>query len=209
MKKQQVLVFIALCAAVSISQAGTVSFQSDGTTLGAQDENIPDVLDGNIAGLTFTPVIQNALGTFTPVPPGAPAGTEVINLPGYDADTGTGADGFFEVLFNLPAGFTAASLSGVGNVDDQGFVFLNGHDLGASLYEFADNSFGTTDSSDFDAGQNTLIIADWNSGGGPSGAAFYGTVDYSTSVPDGGSLLTSFGLVCVGMALYQRRISHA
>jgi hypothetical protein len=210
--KNLLIVAAGLSAAGSISlQAGSLTFQSDGTTLGAQDENIPDVLVGNIAGLTFSPVIQNALGTFTTIPPGAPAGTEVINLPGYDATTGTGADGFFEVMFTLPAGFSGASLSGAGNVDDQGFVFLNGHNLGANLYEFANNSFSTSDSSFFDAGANTLIIADWNSGGGPSGAAFYGTVSYSSGVPDTGGILltTCFGLVCAAMGIYHRRTSHA
>jgi len=101
-------------------------------------------------------------------------------------------------------------LSGLGNVDDQGYVFLNGHDLGAILTQFANNSFSTSDSSFFNSGVNVLLVSDINSGGGPSGAAFYAQFDFSTVSGFGRPLLTaccSLVVVCDGG--YHRRITYA
>jgi len=205
-------VLISIVGFGGYAKADAITFQSDGSTLGAVDNNLTDLYAASditsiLSGLSFSPVIQDSLGTFTPIPAGAPAGTEVVNIPGgsyYD-----GENGFFLVDFTLPTTFSAPVLSGLGNVDDQGWVFLNGNNLsGAYLTEFGDSAFGTSDASLFLPGLNQLVVSDDNSGGGPSGTAFYGTVTYNATVPDTGGLWLTlcFGLVCAAMACCHRRV---
>jgi hypothetical protein len=180
----------------------TITVQSDASTLGATvaASGDPRLYSGNISGLSFSPVLVGAFGTFTQPPPGAPSGTQVINLP-----PGDGESGFFEVTFTLPAGFSGASLNGAGNVDDGGLAFLNGTIISPMLSEFGNVGFGTADNSLFNIGVNELVISDDNYGGGPSGAAFYATVNYIT-VPDRSAyMLPCFALVCLAMEIYRRR----
>jgi hypothetical protein len=135
-------------------------------------------LNGDTTGLTFVSALVGAFDTFTPVPAGAPATAEVLNIPTPIPDPTLGhigESGFFEVTFTLPSDFTSAQLSGEANVDDSGEVFLNGTALTPA--------FSTTDSSLFLAGENVLLISDDNQqGGGPSGAAFYADVSFAEPV---------------------------
>lgn len=185
--------------------AATITLESDASTLGASlgpgapsAGTVAQLLAGDTTGLTFAPVLVGSFGTFTPVPAGAPAGASVINLA-----PGDGESGFFEVFFTLPTVFSDAQLTGLGNVDDLGQAFLNGTPIGSLLSEFADATFGTTDNSLFLPGENVLLIADDNSGGGPSGTAFYATVSYDTpsEVPEPATLaLLGAGLIGLGAA---------
>jgi hypothetical protein len=101
----------------------------------------------------------------------------VVNIP-----PGDGESGFFKVTFTLPSNFGTASLTGAGNVDDVGRVFLNGSAISPSLLasgaldQFDSVTFSTNNSSLFQAGQNVLLVADDNAQGGPSAAAFYATI---------------------------------
>jgi hypothetical protein len=199
-------------AAVSPVHADEIIVTSNTTdTFGAQELGtsgaafssavINDLTSGNLsqaytdAGISsFAAVLPNGDGTFTALPPGSPSSTvsasptATVNLPG--SVTGAGPSGFFEDFFTLPPGATSISLSGVGNVDDRGTVFLNGHVITGfdALTEFGNSSFSDLTQSDFViGGTNTLVIADNNSGGGPSGAAFYANILYtpaSSAVPE-------------------------
>jgi len=176
---------LVLATLFTTAANATITLVSDGSTLGsAVPVNDPRLSSGDITGLTFSPVTVGAFGTYTPVPGGAPAGTQVIYL-----TPGDGESGFFMVTFILPTGFSGASFSGAANVDDGGSVFLNGFLLSSSLREFGDATFSTSDNSIFHAGLNQLIISDNNYGGGPSGAAFYANIDYS-DVPEPTTLIS-------------------
>jgi hypothetical protein len=70
-------------------------------------------------------------GTWTPVPAGAPFGTEVINIPG--ASWWDGQSGLFKVTFTLPVLGPNVLLTGWANVDDFGRAFLNGQPLTPSM----------------------------------------------------------------------------
>ncbi len=166
---------------------------------------ITNLDSGDTTGLTFEPALVGAFGTGSPVPPGAPAGTTVINIP-----PGDGENGFYEVTFNLPSGFSAPQLSGSANVDDVGRVFLNGNPISPSIFSSAANTvkgqgnaiFSTSNAAFFQSGQNILLISDNNSGNGPSGAAFYATVTYSTPTasPPTGTVTFSDGSTSLGTA---------
>ena len=176
----------------------TITNVSDGSTLAAATAvNAVALTTGNTAGLTFGPDTVGALGTGTPIPPGAPATAEVINIDTAYNTTGTGDSGFFEVTFTLPASFTAASISGAANADDQGFVFLNGTSL-ASITEYGNTTFSSNNQALFLPGTNTFLVSDINAGGGPSGAAFYATITYTagSAVPEPSTLfLSALGIV--------------
>jgi hypothetical protein len=182
---------------------GTIGVAPD-TTLTAQLQNgpIPDL--SSFTSVTQEDSVSDISGTDTPVPPSAPSGTEVIDLPGAEVENGY--SGFFLVTFTLPTGFSNVTLSGVGNVDDQGSVFLNGNLISSSLTEFGDAAFSTDIQSDFTAGTNYLVIADDNSGGGPSGASFYADVSYT--VPEPASLLL-IGISLFGLASFRKKFRAA
>lgn len=142
---------------------------------------------GDTSGLLFNAVDVGAFGTYTPIPPNAPAGTQVVNIPPHN-----GQNGFFMDTFVLPPDFTSPSLSGAANVDDEGRIFLNGHPLTPSIRssdsqkvtEYGNVQFSTANRDLFVARKNTLLVADANTGAGPSGAAFYMTIQFeSASTP--------------------------
>lgn len=135
-------------------------------------------LDGNYAQVT-----GNLYGTYTPVPSGAPAETQVVMIP-----FGEGASGFYRMLFSLPPNVISASVQGAANVDDIGRAFINLHPIsepllsGRELSEFGNVHFSSADTSAFASGTNAFLISDANTGLGPSGAAFYAYIGYETSV---------------------------
>jgi hypothetical protein len=186
--------------------ADTVWVQSDATNVGASvaSASDPRLFSGDTSGLTFTAVGTDNEGTFTAPPPGSPLGTIVVQVPpecGYYC----GQSGFVETTFTLPTGFFDPSLTGAGNVDDWGYVFLNGNLISPELTEFGNIGFSTSDAAYFLPGVNTLVISDSNAGGGPSGVAFYADVNYST-VPEPGSVfLLGSGLLGL-VGLVRRKI---
>ena len=197
--------------AVTPLWAGSITIQSDATNLGAAvaSASDPTLVSGDTSGLTFTSVSPDTGGTFTSPPTGAPAGTVVVEVPtecGYYC----GQSGFIEQTFVLPSDFTAASLSGAANVDDWGYVFLNGILISGQLSEFGNVAFSTSVLADFQSGVNTLVISDSNSGGGPSGVAYYANIDYETAAsttPEPGTfLLLGSGLVSLA-GMVRRRIA--
>jgi hypothetical protein len=197
----------------SAARAGSVTVQSDANTLAAalgpgspSNAVIQQLNSGNDTGLTYSPVLVGGFGSFTAIPPGAPAGTSVVNIA-----PGDGESGFFKVTFTLPTGFSGASLTGVGNVDDSGTVFLNGTAISpaigdpASLSEATNQTFSTSDAGLFHAGENVLLVADANLGAGPSGAAFYATVTFNGSVVPEPTGLTLVGIAVLGCLRRARR----
>lgn len=156
------------------------SVQATAMGPGAASSTVMNELEsGNIGGLSFSPVLVGAYGSATPLPSGAPAGTEVINIP-----PGDGESGFFEITFTMPSSFTSVQLSGAANIDDEGQVFLNGTPITPSLgspgmiNEYNNTTFSTSDPTLFYPGvPNVLVISDANLGG-PSGAAFYITITF-------------------------------
>ena len=192
------------------AQAGTLTIVSNGSTQaaglgpGVPSSSQEAILDsGNTVGLTFTPaLLVGPSGTFTPVPTGAPAGTEVINIA-----PGDGESGYFQVTFTLPSGYWNPMLAGAGNVDDYGTVFLNGHAISAinALDEYDSVSFSTSNASYFQTGTNVLLFSDSNSGGGPSGASFYANVAFSGSVLPEPSSLTLLSFSIAGIGVYAWR----
>lgn len=189
----------ALSLSVYSGTPVTIMLKSDASTLaaavglGAPSADLFTRLDsGNLSNLTFQTAVVGAFGTFTPIPSGAPAGTQVINI-----SPGDGENGFFKISFVLPVGFQAIQLAGVANVDDYGRAFLNGNPISSSMSsgdpgrisEFGDTSFSTASAAFFRAGTNELVIADANTSGGPSGAAFYAAVTYQTSTNNSGLVL--------------------
>ena len=107
--------------------------------------------------------------------------------------------------FSLPADLLSAFISGAANADDQGAVFLNGHAL-ASITEFGDTHYASIIAV---PGNNVFLVSDDNSGGGPSGAAFYVNVNVvsgggGTSVPEP-ITLSLFGAGLMGAVAMTRR----
>jgi autotransporter-associated beta strand protein len=170
----------------------TISLSSASALAAAIGPGVPSAtaqneLDaGNTTGLTFGADLVGAYGSTVAVPPGAPGGTPVINIA-----PGDGESGFFETTFFLPSNVSGVQLAGAANVDDVGRVFLNGNAISPSIFSsdparitLSGNAmFSTSNESFFNAGLNTLLIADSNIGGGPSGAAFWAKVTYGAGTP--------------------------
>ena len=202
-------VMVATCATGS---ADSITLVSDTNTLAAAvgvggiptsgDEMILD--SGDTTGLAFGAAVAGSF-TFTTPPAGSPVGTETIAIPPDDLNNGQ--NGFFEVQFTLPAGFFNPWLTGAGNVDDGGTVFLNGTAITPVNYlnEGGDNAFFTTQASLFQVGTNTLLISDSNTGGGPSGAAFYAIVNFNGAAVPEPSGVALLGLGVTSIMLYVRR----
>jgi hypothetical protein len=168
----------------------TVTLKSDATTCsvvmgtpGGAPKDIVRALDkapANVRNLPFRPVVAGRFYTFTPIPPGAPRGTQVVNIP-----PGDGRSGYFRLAFIAPEGFSSVRLKGFANADDTGRVFLNGTAISPSLFspdaitEFGNVSFSVNNAAWFRSGTiNEILISDLNTGAGPSGAAFYFTITF-------------------------------
>lgn len=212
------------CVPAAYAQTVTITLKSDATTLGAGlGAGFPSTamsaqLDTpNTSGLTFVPVIlgsTEANPTFASPPPGAPAGTVTIDLA-----PGDGENGYFLTTFVLPTAFTGITLNGAANVDDTGRAFLNGNAISPSIVsndpnritEFGNAAFSTSNASFFHSGMNVLLISDANTGGGPSGAAFFATITYTPVVvtPEPGSVALLVGFTTTGVGFLARRRKQA
>lgn len=144
--------------------------------LGVLDKVPPDVL-----GLTFTRAVVGRFYTLTPIPPGAPDGTEVLNIP-----PGDGRSGYFKVTFVAPEHFSKVQLDGKANVDDTGRVYLNGNAISPPIFsqgaisEFGNIPFSANTPALFKPGKvNDILVSDVNTGAGPSGAAFYVRITFN------------------------------
>ena len=71
-----------------------IVLKSDANTLAASQSDETALDNADTSGLTFAPVLVGAYGTYTAAPPGAPSGTEVVQIPPAD-----GESGFFKVTF--------------------------------------------------------------------------------------------------------------
>jgi len=166
----------------------TITLKSDAATcavvMGTPGEATKEIvwaLDKPPANaLTFSPAMVGRFYTFTPVPPGAPRGTQVLNFP-----PGDGRSGYFRLTFIAPESFSSARLTGMANADDTGRVFLNGTAISPSLFspdaisEFGNASFFVSEAALFKPGKvNEILVSDLNTGAGPSGAAFYFTITF-------------------------------
>jgi uncharacterized protein YjbI with pentapeptide repeats len=139
-----------------------------------------DRAPANPSELPFSPAVVGRFYTYTPVPPGAPRGTQVLNIP-----PGDGRSGYFRLLFVAPEGYSSAKLTGKANVDDTGRVFLNGRPISPTIFshnaleEFGNVSFSANGPEFFRPGKvNEILVSDVNTGAGPSGAAFYFTITF-------------------------------
>lgn len=164
-----------------------IILKSDANTLGAgvgagyPTQEMIDALNtaSNIETLDFQSVDVDAAGTWTIIPPNAPEGTAVINIHPSD-----GENGYFKLNFVLPQNFMNVSLRGSANIDDLGRAFLNGNPItssigeSSSINEYGNVYFQTENSAYFKEGDNEIIFSDANTGGGPSGAAFYVIINY-------------------------------
>jgi hypothetical protein len=191
----------ALAVSATPTFANTIVIVSDGSTLAAATSStFAGLTTGDTTGLTFTSALVGPYGTNTPVPAGAPAGTDVINIPPSDQY------GFFEVPFTLPSGATNVSISGSANVDDEGWIFINGHRFGYAT-QYSNATFDSNVASNFVVGVNEFLVSDINSGGGPSGAAFFATVNYDVSQTPLPAALPLFagGLGVIGLLARRRK----
>ncbi len=168
----------------------SIVLKSDSTVFGvalgpgAPSDSLIAILDtvSHTDTMTFIPVDVDPAGTYTYLPTGSPEGTAVINLHPSD-----GENGYIKVTFTLPAEFSNISLYGRANIDDVGRIFLNGYPLcppllsglPGAITEFGDASFQTSDPSLFKSGTNVILFSDANTGGGPSGAAFYVVINFN------------------------------
>jgi len=146
----------------------------DGRTMLALDQAPP-------ASAAFGPAVVGRFYTHTPIPAGAPGGTEIINIP-----PGDGRSGYFRWTFVAPRDFSTVRLAGRANVDDVGRVFVNGRPITPSI--FASDAITQSEDTEFVVDKhpeffrkgavNTIELSDVNLGIGPSGAAFYAEITF-------------------------------
>jgi hypothetical protein len=212
-KLYSVLILILLIVLAAPLYATTLTIESNGNDFGAVVSSALDLrlYTGNTTGLTFKPVVVGKDGTLTSPPPGAPSTTQVVQVAAPVKILGQyfGKSGFVETTFDLPnnlSDISDISLTGAANVDDGGWVFLNGRRINTSeLNEFGNRTFSTSNASWFKPGINTFMISDSNYGLGPSGVAFYADINY-TPVPEPASLaLLGAGLLS-GVGMVRRRL---
>jgi hypothetical protein len=131
--------------------------------------------------------------------------TFVVSPPAsYDDNNGNGPSGYYQASFSLPTNLSSASLVLDVAGDDEGYAYLNGHNLG-EFSEFGDFHFSTSDQSMFLANNNILTFAVSNSGGGPTGLSYEAVVTYpAASVPLPSALLL-LGPGLVGLTAIRRR----
>ena len=151
-----------------------------GLGAGAPSVAIRNRLDaGDTTGLVFSAVSNGAAGSSVGLPIGALPGTQIINIP-----PATGQNGFFQQTFVLPPGYTGIQLSLGANVDFYGRAFVNGNAVTPSVTQngritsSGNSYFAINNAALFHAGVNELLLADANSDGGASGAAFFALVTY-------------------------------
>jgi PEP-CTERM motif len=215
MKPHYRMMFVFLCAVsilifTSSSGAQTIVVKSDSSNLGAglawNDSTILNRMNnGDTTGLTFTPVSLTDSGSWTWIPPGAPGGTVQVHVP-PDCGWYCNYSGFVETTFTLPTTYSGISMYFAGNVDDWGYVWLNGHSVGSELGEFSNVSFTVNNAAYFQPGVNTLLISDYNGTTGPDGpgaVAYYAEITYSRT-PEPGTLLL-LGTALMGAAGTLRR----
>lgn len=162
---------------------------------------------GDTSGLTFSAVSLVDTGSFTPIPPGAPTGTVQVHTPG-DCGYYCNYSGFVETTFTLPATYSGISMNFSGNVDNWGYVWLNGNAVGSELTEFGNVAFTVNNSLFFQPGTNTLLISDYNGDTGPDGpgaVAFYANITYSTTSTPEPATLTLLGTALLGISGMVRR----
>jgi hypothetical protein len=211
------LVAVVLLAMVALPlSADTITVKSDATNVGANvgspydSSNNARLTSGDTSGLTFSLVGTVPTGSWVAAPSGAPAGTIQVQIPpqppsydpnGHNTD---GNSGFVETTFNLPAVFYGVSLSGRANVDDWGYVFLNGHLISGDIKSTSSLLFGTINAAYFLPGVNTLVISDSNWYGGPSGVAFYANINYSLAPEPTSMLMLATGLLGLAGAIRRK-----
>lgn len=167
-----------------------------GLAWGAPSAAVLDRLDrGDATGVTFAPGLVGSFGSLASIPPYAPGGTRIVNIP-----PGDGQNGFFKFVFFLPEQFPKIQLHGAANIDDLGRVFLNGNPLSPPLLTPLSSTgpFRITPSGNgvfaasgrelFQPGANELLFATLNAAGGPSGGAFYAVISYEPAAPTGLSI---------------------
>jgi hypothetical protein len=132
---------------------------------------------GDTSGLTF----QSALvGSGVQLPIGSPIDTQVVSIP-----PGNGQNGFFQLSFVLPPGYSVAQISCGARMDYYGRAFLNGNALTPAIDPAQptpapgtiilnnDTFFSAKNPAFFHAGTNYLVFADINANGGASAGAFF------------------------------------
>ena len=204
MRKHQPPLLLLACACLSLiiglgvgsGHRDTITLRSNAATLaaalgpGAPSDTVLSRLDtSDIDGLTFSPV-ESSFGTFTPIPPGAPAGTRCSCWHrGCKYSTWRRRKWFFHDDL-----YSAKQLSLASNCrvrlmfDDLGRVFLDGTAISPSIFsndpgkvtEFGNATFSAQDATLFHPGTNVILISDANSLGGPSGGAFFMAITFVT-----------------------------
>ncbi len=148
---------------------------------------------GDTAGLTFQPALAGAFGASTiDLPTGSPAGTQIVNIP-----AGNGQSGFFRLSFVLPPGYAGAQISCGATMDYYGRAFLNGNALTPAIdaaQQFPapgtirselnqDVFFSSKNAAHFREGTNYVDFADINANGGASAGAFFALATFVVNPP--------------------------
>ena len=140
---------------------------------------------GDTSGLTFQSALVGAFGSSIYPPTGSPIDTQLVNIP-----PGNGQNGFFQLSFVLPSGYSGAQISCGATMDYYGRAFLNGNPLTPAIDSSQpspapgtiagnnDTFFSTKSAAFFHAGTNYFVLADINANGGASAGAFFCLATY-------------------------------